>query len=119
MNDKRKFTRKIYKENAFVEIIEQRGQADFVQKVIPCETVDLSENGLKMYMSEPVQQGLITDLIIELNASQQRYRLTAEVKWISETADDGWYFVGFELFDAEDTHYGEWVKMIAERERFL
>lgn len=113
MNDKRKYKRQTHKENAYVEIVVQQGQQDFVQKIIPCETVDLSEDGLKMYMSEPVQQGLITDLIIELGEPKERYRLTAEVKWISSTADDGWYFAGFQLFDAEDTHYGQWVKMVS------
>ena len=67
MDDKRIHKRQTHKENAFVEIVVKQGQGDCVQKVIACETVDLSETGLRMYMSEPVQQGLITDILIELN----------------------------------------------------
>lgn len=117
MNDKRIHKRHTRKENAYLEITLDEGEFGFVQKIISCETVDLSEMGLKMYMSEAVQQGLITDLMVELTDNNERYLLTAEVKWVTETADDGWFFAGFELFDAENTDYEKWCAMIRNREQ--
>lgn len=115
MNDKRIHQRLTRKENAYLEITFDETDGGYVQKVIACETVDMSERGLKMYMSEVVQQGLITDILIELSEDNSRYLLTAEVKWITATADEGWFFAGFEIFDAEQTDFEKWCLMVQLR----
>lgn len=117
MSDKRLHKRQTRKENAFLEITLDDAEQGVMQKVISCETVDLSEQGLKMYMSESVQQGLISDMLIELADVDKRFKLTAEVKWVSPTADDGWYFAGFEIYDGEDTDFESWCEMIAARNK--
>ncbi len=66
-------------------------------------------------MSEPVEQGLITEILVEISGEDGRFFLTAEVKWITPSGDDGWYFAGFEIFEAENTDYEAWSKMVAER----
>ncbi|MFZ5602502.1 MAG: hypothetical protein ACOY7J_08625, partial [Pseudomonadota bacterium] len=35
--------------------------------------------------------------------------------WISTSGDDGWYFAGFEIYDAENTDYDKWLVMVRER----
>lgn len=35
-----------------------------------------------------------------------------EVKWISFIGDDGWYFVGFEIFDVENIDFEFWFRMV-------
>jgi len=67
-------------------------------------------------MSEPVEQGLITDVLVEISGQEGRFFLTAEVKWISPSGDDGWYFAGFQIFEAENTDYESWAKMIEKRD---
>ncbi len=116
MDDQRSHQRHTRKEDAYLELTQYGKQGDYLQKVIACETVDLSAQGLKVYMSEPVEQGLITDVLVEISGQEGRFFLTAEVKWISPSGDDGWYFAGFQIFEAENTDYESWAKMIEKRD---
>lgn len=116
MEDQRNHKRHTRKEDAYIELTVDGEQGDYIQKVITCETVDLSATGLKIYMSEPVTHGLITDILIEISGEDGRFFLTAEVKWISPSGDDGWYFAGFEIYDAENTDYQRWGQMVAQRD---
>ena len=120
MADQRSHKRQGRKEDAYLEVTIDDAEGGYIQKVIACETVDLSQRGLKIYMSEPVEQGLISEILVEISGEQGRFFLTTEVKWISPTGDDGWYFAGFEIFDAENTDFESWSRMVdqrAERER--
>ncbi|MGB3622796.1 PilZ domain-containing protein [Ketobacter sp. MCCC 1A13808] len=120
MADQRSHKRQSRKEDAYLEVTIDDAEGGYIQKVIACETVDLSQRGLKIYMSEPVEQGLISEILVEISGEQGRFFLTTEVKWISPTGDDGWYFAGFEIFDAENTDFESWSRMVdqrAERER--
>ncbi|MEZ5505550.1 MAG: PilZ domain-containing protein [Gammaproteobacteria bacterium] len=115
MEDLRSHKRHHRKEDAYLEITVNDSNGEYIQKVITCDTVDVSERGLKIYMSEEVTQGTITDICVVLTGQQGRFFLKAEVKWISPTGDDGWYFAGFEIFDAENSDYEKWVEMVRRR----
>lgn len=115
MDEQRSQHRQARKEDAYLEVTLDDAEGEYIQKVIACETVDVSQRGLKIYMSEPVEQGLITEVLVEISGEDGRFFLTAEVKWITPCGDDGWYFAGFEIFEAENTDYEAWSKMVEER----
>ena len=117
MTDLRNHKRQNRKEDAYLEITVNDDNGEYIQRVIACETVDVSERGLKIYMSEEVAQGTISDICVILAGQEGRYFLKAEVKWISSTGDDGWFIAGFEIYDAENSDYDQWVKMVQERNR--
>ncbi len=117
MGELRNHRRQNRKEDAYLEITVNDDNGEYIQKVITCETVDVSERGLKIYMSEDVVQGTITDICVMLAGQQGRFFLKAEVKWISPSGDDGWYFAGFEIYDADNTDYEKWVEMVKLRPR--
>ena len=114
MEDQRNHKRQTRKEDAYLELTLD-GEQGYIQKVIACETVDLSAKGLKIYMSEAVEKGLITDVLVEISGEAGRFFLTAEVKWIAPCGDDGWYFAGFEIFEADNTDFENWAKMVEQR----
>ncbi|HVL02014.1 MAG TPA: PilZ domain-containing protein [Dongiaceae bacterium] len=115
MSEHRTQKRQHRKEDAYLEITVNDDSGEYIQKVIACETVDVSERGLKIYMSEEVAHGTVTDLCVVLSGQEGRFFLKAEVKWISTTGDDGWYFAGFEIYDADNTDYDKWLVMVRER----
>lgn len=115
MQDLRSHKRQNRKEDAYLEITVNDANGEYIQKVITCDTVDVSERGLKIYMSEEVTQGTITDICVILAGQEGRFFLKAEVKWISATGDDGWFFAGFEIYDAENSDYEKWVEMVRRR----
>ncbi len=115
MSDKRSHRRHMGSEDAYLELTLDSGQSGYIQKVIACETVDLSEKGIKLYMSEPLKKGTITDILVEIAGEKGRFFLTAEVKWIEPSGDDGWFFAGFEIYDAENTDFNGWCAMVSQR----
>lgn len=116
MEEKRSQARQTRRTDAYLELAVDGKQGDYIQQVIACETVDLSPNGLKIYLSEPISQGLITDVLVEISGEEGRFFLSTEVKWISPSTEDGWYLAGFEIFELENTDYKSWVTMLEQRE---
>ena len=79
MNEHRNHKRQHRKEDAYLELTVNDDSGEYIQKVIACETVDVSERGLKIYMSEEVAHGTITDLCVVLAGQEGRFFLKAEV----------------------------------------
>jgi hypothetical protein len=111
-NEKRRAKRKPFQEDVFLELTTLNDEGDYVDKVVPCETVDLSRIGLKLYVNQAIVSGTVLDLCVNFKAEQRKFFLTAEVKWVQPLVDDGWYFVGFELYEAENTDYELWCAWI-------
>ena len=112
MDDKRKSPRSNRRENVFIEVTTQNGDGEYVKKVIGCESVDVSRQGLKLYVHEQIAQGTILDLCISFKDNPEKYYLTAEVKWSRPLVDEGWYFIGFELFEGDNTDYQKWYDWV-------
>ena len=117
MDDKRKCPRSNRRENVFIEVTTQNGDGEYVKKVIGCESVDVSRQGLKLYVHEQIAQGTILDLCVSFKYNPEKYFLTAEVKWSRPLVDEGWYFIGFELFEADNTDFQKWYDWVDGSDR--
>ena len=112
MDDKRRNPRSNRRENVFIEVTTQNGDGEYVKKVIGCESADVSRQGLKLYVHEQIAQGTILDLCVSFKDNPEKYYLTAEVKWSRPLVDEGWYFIGFELFEADNTDFQKWYSWV-------
>lgn len=112
VNDKRRAKRKPCQEDVFLELTTLNDEGDYVDRVVACETVDLSRIGLKLYVNQAIVSGTVLDLCVNFKTAQQKFFLTAEVKWVQPLIDEGWFFVGFELYEAENTDYEKWCAWI-------
>lgn len=110
--DKRILERKSKREDVLIELTIQNPNGDYVDKIVSCETVDLSTLGLRLYVSESIAKGTVMDLCVRF-ATGDEFFLTAELRWIKPLADKGWYFAGFEIYEGENTDYVEWAKHVA------
>jgi len=81
-------------------------------KVVECECVDVSANGLQVLVPESLSSGAIHTLIIELNNEAKIYRLTAEVKWVKPYKSD--FLTGLMLYDSEGTEIIDWKFMMSK-----
>ncbi len=113
-DDKRRSVRRNWKEDVFLEITTLNDEGDYVDRVVSCETVDLSVTGLKLYVNQPIVSGTVLDLCVNHSKAIRKFFLTAEVKWVRPLPDEGWYFVGFEIYEAEGTHYKEWAQWVQD-----
>ncbi len=54
----------------------------------------------------------VLDLCLSFKDNPEKFYLTAEVKWSQPLIDDGWYFVGFEIYESDHTDYKKWYKWV-------
>ena len=81
-------------------------------QVVECECVDLSANGIQVLVPEPLKQGAIHTLIIDIEKDAKNYRLTAEVKWVKPYKSD--FLTGLMLYDSEGTEIIDWKFMMSK-----
>lgn len=75
-----------------------------------CSSSDISANGLRINASEPLPDGAILPLTIELDDTV--YHLTGEVKWCFPVGGSG-FVAGFALYESDQTSILEWKEAIA------
>lgn len=112
MDEKRKNPRTNRQENVYIEVTTQDEDGEYTKKVIGCESVDVSRKGLKLYVHEQIVQGTILDLCVNFKDNPEKYYLTAEVKWSRPLVDEGWYFIGFEIYEGDNTDYQKWYQWV-------
>lgn len=95
----------------FVEMMPQDEQSQ--PTVIICNSIDLSANGLQVQLDDPVKIGTILRLCVDFHDNEDPIYLIGEVKWTTEK--DAQHFVGFELYDAENSNIIDWKHLIASK----
>ncbi len=106
-DDKRLVRRKAKREDVLIELTIQNADGEYIDKIISCETVDLSKLGMKLYVSEQIAEGTVMDLCVRFSTGEEFF-LTAELRWIKPLVDEGWFFAGFEVYEGENTDYERW-----------
>ena len=109
--EKRGLIRKNKREDVLIGLTIQNSEGEYIDKIVSCETVDLSQFGVKLYVSELIVEGTVMDLCIRFSDDEEFF-LTAELRWIRPMADEGWFFAGFEIYEGENTDYESWQKHV-------
>ncbi|WP_339671775.1 PilZ domain-containing protein [Dasania marina] len=82
-------------------------------KVVICNSLDISANGLQFQMDERPELGSILRLFAEFHDQQTAMQLVGEVKWVVPQGQD--FNIGFAIYDAENTDIIQWKQLIAQR----
>jgi Tfp pilus assembly protein PilZ len=69
---------------------------------------DISQSGIRLHGKHPISMGAILDLVVEVEASHQKYALKGNVKWVSETTEHE-YVAGLEI-DTDSRDFLNWTK---------
>lgn len=109
--DKRSEIRVSEETTFFVEIHSQNDDESNDTKVIVCNSLDISANGIQLQMDTEVPTGSILRICADLKPGQKELYLVGEVRWIEK--EDDHYNIGFELYDAENTDISGWKNQIA------
>lgn len=81
-------------------------------KTIVCYTQDLSSSGVRVQTGEAVPVGALLPLSVTLEGEQTVYELTGEVVWV-EPRESGYWIVGVQILESDDTSFVEWVDAVA------
>jgi hypothetical protein len=110
--DKRSELRVSEETTFFVEIYSQNDEeSNDATRVIICNSLDISANGIQLQMDTEVPTGSILRVCADLKPGQKALYLVGEVRWIKKEGDH--YNIGFELYDAENTDISGWKNQIA------
>jgi Tfp pilus assembly protein PilZ len=111
-NNERRIEHRVQeKATIFLELLSE-SEKDTEASVIICNSVDLSANGIQVQVDEAVAIGSILRLVVDFSNHSDPIYLIGEVKWVSES--QGQHFIGFELYDAENSNIIGWKNRIAE-----
>ncbi|KOR31613.1 hypothetical protein TI05_12470 [Achromatium sp. WMS3] len=75
-------------------------------RVVDGTTYDISENGLRLLLSEPLEANRFFDLCVEINAL--RFLLAGETRWCRYNNVANCYEIGMLIYDCEGTDYTKW-----------
>lgn len=81
-------------------------------KTIVCHTQDLSSSGVRVQTREPVPVGALLPISVAFEGGQIVYELTGEVVWV-ERRKSGFWIVGVQILESDDTSFMEWVDAVA------
>ena len=82
-------------------------------KVIICNSLDISANGIQIELDDKIAVGSILRLGVDLGRDIDTLYLVGEARWVHRDSEQ--YKVGFELYDAEGTDIANWKQTIADR----
>ena len=111
IDDKRSETRLNEQATIFLETYDSSQVSG--NKVVICNSLDISANGLQFQIDEATEVGSILRLCAEFPDQQAPLQLVGEVKWV--VPEDEHYNIGFEIYDAENTDIIAWKQLIAHR----
>lgn len=80
--------------------------------VVVSDSVDISANGLRVQIDQPLAVGSIHQVCIQLT-KQPRLQLVTEVKWCREANQGGEYLLGLAIFESTGTDVQQWKTLIA------
>ncbi len=96
----------------YIETVAQEPGENKPPVVLKCESVDLSANGLQVFVDEALVEGAIHSLFIEFDTQQKPFKLTAEVRWVKPHPKG--YLIGLSLYDSDGTEIIDWKFMMAK-----
>ena len=92
----------------FIEVAADEEQQN---RIVICHSFDVSPDGLRVSLDEPIDTGTILQLGADLVPGRDPLYLVGEVRWSEPREPGPGYWVGFELIDSADTDIEAWREL--------
>lgn len=105
------------KQTIFIEVKNRYvGEGKSQTRLLICRSVDISANGIRAIIDEPIPVDAIYQLAVEFTDKQQALCLAVQVKWCQAIAEQSCsYEVGLMVLDSDDTDVEAWKLHIASQ----
>jgi hypothetical protein len=110
--EKRGETRLNERAALFIEVESAEPDQPDSGRVVVCEAVDLSANGIQCKIEEQLAVGAIFQVALVLPTFDNVYKLSAEVMWVKQAGVE--YATGLRFFDSEGTEIVDWKLTISD-----
>jgi hypothetical protein len=111
--DQRRFFRLPIETRVFVEIESPPPGSLGPGKVAACETLEVSQGGLRVRLTEAVSVGAILQVGVELAAQDEPFYLVAQVRWrMRDKQHAERWIAGFEILNAQGSDVEQWARVL-------
>jgi Tfp pilus assembly protein PilZ len=112
--DRRQHSRQPRDERVVVQIVSSTRDTLPPGTVVRCSTKDVSASGLRIQLDQPVPEGFLLELWVEVSNHPTKFYLAGEVKWCQELDEGKRYLVGVELKETDTEDFKQWQEVLAE-----
>lgn len=106
---RRRFLRLPVESRVFIELESPPPGSLGPGKVARCDTLEVSKEGLRVRLGEPVTVGAILQIGVELPGKDEPFYLVGQVRWRKQDPEshDAW-IAGFEILNAAGSDIEHW-----------
>lgn len=113
--DGRKSARVFSRESVSIQIVLSCLDSEDAPRIITGETTDISCTGMRLLLTEPIAEGRVFDLCIEIDVNPRYFLLSGESRWCYYNEKAGCYETGILIHDNEGTDYQAWEVLFKDR----
>ncbi len=107
--EQRRFFRLPIESRVFIELESPAPGSLGPGRVARCETLEVSQNGLRVRLGESVTVGAILQIGVELPGKDEPFYLVGQVRWrMQDKARTGYWIAGFEVLNALGSDVEQW-----------
>ena len=108
-NEHRRFFRLPVESRVFIELESPAPGSLGPGRVARCETLDVSQSGLRVRIGETVTVGAILQIGVELPGKDEPFYLVGQVRWRMRDKDvPGAWVAGYEILNALGSDVEQW-----------
>lgn len=96
----------------FIQVVPRGVAGPGESPVIRCETVDVSVQGLRVLVPEPIEPGSRLDIAVPEADWIGNLELVGEARWLQEADSGNGYWLGLELQDTDRENMEKWFKIV-------
>jgi hypothetical protein len=110
--DRRKYQRISVVRAIFIEVVSRNSRSESENMVLRCETVDVSVNGLKIFVTQLVAKGSKLNIAVPMEDWKENLELVGEAVWVKPAEAGVGFWVGLELRDSNLEDMRKWFKVV-------
>ena len=108
--ERRKYPRLRREERAVIRRVADADN-DPVHTTLYCTTIDISATGLQALAKKELQSGDAVEVTIQVEGYGNSFHLRGETKWCRPLRGEGFYLLGVEIEDTNDTDFASWRRI--------
>ncbi|MDZ7783680.1 MAG: PilZ domain-containing protein [Halioglobus sp.] len=112
LTDRRRHARVDLVRAIFIQVVAKDGRQRADDPVIKCETVDVSVQGLRLLVPEPIEPGSRLDIAVPEEGWIENLELVGKARWIQQAATGEGYWLGLELQDTDRENMEKWFRIV-------
>ena len=110
--DRRRYPRFDVAKAVFIEVVRRNSRSESDNEIIRCETVDVSVNGLRLYVTQFIPQGSKLNIAVPMEDLKENLELVGEAVWVKPVETGTGFWVGLELHDSSLENMKKWFKVV-------